>query len=135
MIQGYYRTANLNACMKRLVNQYGIINPPDHDYNDDSDNSATKANFNSLWPKSIGDGFGTVLEQCQETDDYLFNIQLTQEQVDSMPRSDNPNFTFQYEGELDGETPLPLPTFKVKDYDEAGVWLGTYHDQTICVMR
>ena len=135
MKQGYYRTGNLNACMKRLVNQYHIINV-EHDYNDDANSAATKGSYNSRWPHGIGDAFGTVLELDEQDGDYVFNIQLTQEQVDSMPKSDNPNFTFQYEGELDEQgEPLPLPTYMVEDRDAEGLPIGTFTPRDICVMK
>jgi hypothetical protein len=105
------------------------------DYNEDTTSDQSKANFNSHWPKSMGQAFSTKLEQDQEDGDYVFNLMLTQEEVDSMPRNDNPNFVSQYEGELDSEgEPLPTPTFKVKimDGSEPPVWTGDYRDQTVC---
>ena len=131
LTRGYYRTANLNACLKRLMNQYGLIAPVD--YNEDNTSAQSKASFNSQWPKSMGEAFSTKLEQDQQDGDYVFNLMLTQEEADRMPRNDNPNFTFQWEGELDGEgEPLPAPTFMVEDRDIGGNSLETYHPQTIC---
>ena len=139
MIQGYYRTSNLNTCLKRLMNQYGIIEPTGADYNDDTTTEQSKQNFNSHWPKSMGQAFSTLLERDEEDGDYVFNIELTQEEVDSMPKNDNPNFTFQYAGERedpqDPESPLlPLPTFKKKVYGD-GVWTGAYYDRTVTIMQ
>jgi hypothetical protein len=117
------------------MNQYGIIEPEDADYGGDTTSDQSKANFNSHWPKSMGQAFSTKLEQDQEDGDYVFNLMLTQEEVDRMPKNDNPNFVFQYEGELDSEDePLPTPTFKVKimDDSEPPVWTGNYREQTIC---
>jgi hypothetical protein len=108
------------------MNQYGLIAPVD--YNEDNTSAQSKANFNSQWPKSMGEAFSTKLEQDQKDGDYVFNLMLNQEEVDGMPRNDNPNFVFQYEGELDSEgEPLPTPTFKV-EIDVP----GTYREQTVC---
>lgn len=144
MIQGYFRTANLVSCLQRLQNQYGLVSVDTDgpvNWNDFALAEDAKGKWNSdLWPKCMGDSFGTRLEQDEQNGDFLFNIYLTQEQVDSLPKVDNPNFTFQYEGELtdpqDPESaPLPLPTFKVENYDADGLPLGTYRDQTICIQR
>ena len=141
MKQVFFRTGNLNSCLKRLANQYGILGPDSHeehgphDYRDDATDAESKANFNKYWPKSLGT-FSTKLEQCEETGDYVFNLLLTDEQAASLPKVDNPNFTCQVEGEVDGNgDPLPLPTYKVENRDENGVGLGTYYDRTVCVMQ
>jgi hypothetical protein len=112
------------------MNQYGLIAPVD--YNEDNTSAKSKVSFNSQWPKSMGVAFSTKLEQDQQDGDYVFNLMLTQEEVDRMPRNDNPNFVFQYEGELDSEgEPFPTPTFKVKimDGSEPPVWTGDYREQ------
>lgn len=133
MTQGFFRTENLTSCLKRLVSQYNILDS-DHDFDADVDDETSRQYYNSVWPHSMGIGFSTKVEQCELTGAYCFNLQLTDEQVESLPDNDNPNFTFQYAGELNGEgVPLPLPTFMVEDIDINGVGLGTYHEQTICI--
>ena len=116
MVQGFYSTTNLNTLLKRLMNQYNLITPEGVDYNDDADSNASKASYNAQWPKSLGSGWSTLLEQDEETGDYHFNLLLTQEEVDSMPPVDNPTFRFTAENEgeiVDGEfvSSFVLPTF------------------------
>jgi hypothetical protein len=131
-VQCYFRTENLNACMKRLVNQYHFISP--YDYNEDTTNEQTKASYNSYWPKSMGK-FSTKLEQDNDNSNYVFNLDLTYAERELLPKNDNPNFTVQCEDEMLDEVYLPRPTYKVKVYDEEGVWTGGYYDRTVTRMQ
>lgn len=137
MIQGYIKTKEqtLTACLQKMQNQYDLISP-DTNWNDYNNPGEAHGRWTALWPRCMGDASGTKMNQCEETGDYLFNIELTNEQLERLiDVPTTPVFDFQYEGELDehGERLLP-PTFKRKVIIN-DVWTGGYFDVTITRMQ
>jgi hypothetical protein len=141
MKQGFFKTKSntLNAFLKKMQNQYGLISK-DTDWDNYNSDAESYERWQEMWPLSIGSGFSTKIEQDEETGDYHMNAQLSDEEIARLPQNDTPVFWFQYEGERedpqDPESPLlPVPTYKVENRDEDGNPLGTFYDRTGCVMR
>ena len=132
-IKTYLKASNVNSCMKRLENP-PISIVTNVDWNALNTNAKTKAEWKASWPKSMSND-NTQFDVDAVTGELLFSLNLTPEELARLPKNDTPNFTSQYEGEVDEHgDPLPPMTFMVEDKDEDGQPLGTYHRQTITRM-
>jgi hypothetical protein len=127
--QCFVQTTNLTPAMKRWENQYDLPTPVD--WNQVQGNG--QAEFKSTWPKSAGK-YSTNFEVDEETGLIHFNSIITVEQA-SQFKNDSPTFTVTCANEGTEETPFVIPTYKVKVYDEEGVWTGGYYDRTVTRMQ
>jgi hypothetical protein len=135
----YLSSRNLRQMLIALQNAHDVRHR-DVDWSDAADDDDARRRFRLRHPRSIGEGYSTNVQRCEETRRFFINAMLSVKQIRSL--RDNPDVNIRVQradARVDRDDPeshlRPLPILKRKIRDENNVWTGEFSEETICTQR